>query len=340
MAKSSPDADSFESLLRGNGEDAPGSGSGGGASGSAAGAGGRGGRPSRRERKADRARAEAARAEVERAEAARGGRGSADTAATERFGWGAASFGQASAGEFNRADPGYAEDARGAGGQASGVLYESGSRVGSPYAAPGGGLYAAGQYAAPHAGQRSAGQPGGYPGQADYDDPMGYTSAVEPVRPAAPEKILVRARPHARRLLVPVLVLFATTTAFGWFGGHFPEEWQNWTAVGVAGGLVFFAVLLPFLAWLGHRYTITTRRVIARRGLLVRHRQDVYLARVTDVRLRRTPLQAAFASGDVRVVAGPDLVLVLHDVPSARLVADLLGDLTEHPTPPSHLPYP
>ncbi|MGD8168208.1 PH domain-containing protein [Herbiconiux sp. P16] len=166
----------------------------------------------------------------------------------------------------------------------------------------------------------------------------GYTTSVEPLRPTSPEVVLLRTRPHARRLTLPVLVLFATVTAFGYFGGRFPEEWQNWTALGMASALIFFVTLLPFLAWLGHRYTVTSRRIIARRGILVRQRQDVYLARVTDVRLRRTPLQAAFASGDVRVVAGPDLTLILHDVPSARLVADLLGDLTEHPTPASHLP--
>lgn len=161
----------------------------------------------------------------------------------------------------------------------------------------------------------------------------GYTTAVEPV----PETILLRTRPHARRLTIPVLILFATVTALGWFGGRFPEEWQNTTAIAVAGALVFFGTLLPFIAWLAHRYTITSRRIIARRGLFVGDRQDLYLARVTDIRVRRTPLQAAFATGNVRVVAGPELTVVLHDVPSARLVAELLGDLTEHPVPP--LPY-
>lgn len=166
-------------------------------------------------------------------------------------------------------------------------------------------------------------------GHAAHPGYGGYTTAVEPI----PETVIARTRPHARRLTLPVLILFATVTAFGWYGGRFAEEWQNWTALGVAIALVFFATLLPFLAWLGHRYTITTRRVIARRGLFVSQRQDVYLARVSDVRMRRTPLQAAFGSGNIRVVAGPELTVVLHDVPSARLVADLLGELTEHPTP-------
>lgn len=147
-----------------------------------------------------------------------------------------------------------------------------------------------------------------------------------------PERILARVRPHGRRLILPALVLFAVSGAFGWFYGSFAEEWQNIAVLAGAIAAVVLLVLLPYLAWLGHRYTITTRRIIARRGLLVRHRQDVFLARVTDVRLRRGPLQAMVRSGDVRVVAGPDLTLVLHDVPSAALVSALLGDLTEHPT--------
>lgn len=181
-------------------------------------------------------------------------------------------------------------------------------------------------------GDTDPGLPGGGrddPGDPDSGHPGygGYTTAVEPT----PEAILVRVRPHARRLTFPVLILFATAAAYGWFGGRFLEEWQNWAALAAAGALVFFGTLLPFFAWLGHRYTVTTRRIIARRGLFVRDRQDLYLARVTDVRLRRTPFQAAAASGDIRVTAGPDLTVVLHDIPSARLTADLLGALTEHP---------
>ncbi|MDO9397477.1 MAG: PH domain-containing protein, partial [Herbiconiux sp.] len=135
------------------------------------------------------------------------------------------------------------------------------------------------------------------PGAEAHPGYGGYTTAVEPV----PETILARTRPHARRLTLPVLVLFATAAAYGYFGGRLPEEWQNWATLAAASALTFFGVLLPFFAWLGHRYTVTTRRIIARTGILVRHRQDVYLARVSDVRLRRGPLQAMAGSGDIRV---------------------------------------
>ncbi|MCS5716227.1 PH domain-containing protein [Herbiconiux sp. CPCC 205716] len=159
-------------------------------------------------------------------------------------------------------------------------------------------------------------------------------TTLEPPR----ELVLARVRPHARRLTVPVLLLFATTTAYGWFGGRFAEEWQNQAALGGAVLLVVVGTLLPFLVWLGHRYTITTRRIIARRGLVNRHRQDLWLSRVTAVHLRRNPAQAAFASGNVLVESGSELTLELHDVPSAKLVAALLDELTEHTPPVSRLP--
>ena len=198
------------------------------------------------------------------------------------------------------------------------------------WGAPGG----AGGY--PHAGVDSVagyGAPAATPRA-----PAGYTAAVDPLRERepAPEVVLLRVRPHARRLTLPVLVLLATVTAYGYFGGRFVEDWQNLAALVGASALLFFVVLLPFIAWLGHRYTITSRRIIARTGLLTRTRRDLYLARVTDVRLRRTPLQAVFSSGNVHVTAGPDLTVVLRDVPSARLVAAMLGELTEHPTPTFH----
>jgi hypothetical protein len=56
------------------------------------------------------------------------------------------------------------------------------------------------------------------------------------------------------------------------------------------------------------------------------------------VRLRRNPVQAAFATGNVLVESGSELTLELHDVPSAKLVAALLNELTEHTPPPSRLP--
>ena len=68
--------------------------------------------------------------------------------------------------------------------------------------------------------------------------------------------------------------------------------------------LLLLGCLLPFLAWLTRRTTITTRRVIMRSGIFVRVRTEVLHNRGTEVTVRRTWGQSIFGSGDVRIDIG------------------------------------
>lgn len=147
------------------------------------------------------------------------------------------------------------------------------------------------------------------------------------------EVILARLRPHGRALFWPCLLLVAIAFASGYFYGRFPESWQN-TAVAAAGVvLAIFCWLLPTLRWLSRNYTITSRRVIVRRGILVRIRQEVPHSRGYSVTLRRSGLQGLFGSGDVAVSGSEDGVVVLADVPRAGLVQAALHDLIEAAAP-------
>ncbi|WP_022884917.1 PH domain-containing protein [Glaciibacter superstes] len=143
------------------------------------------------------------------------------------------------------------------------------------------------------------------------------------------EQIVARVRPHARVLFWPTLLLFAVCGVTGYFLGRLPEQWQN---IAIAVGAVVVIVLLwllPLASWLNRRYTITTRRIIFRHGFFVRTRQELLHSRGYDVSLRRTWLQSAFRSGDVRINAGLEHPLVLKDVPNADLVQEVLHDLME-----------
>ena len=98
----------------------------------------------------------------------------------------------------------------------------------------------------------------------------------------------------------------------------------------VAGGLVILLLwLLPLLNWLGRRYTITTRRIVLRRGFFVRVRQELLHSRGYDITVRKNALQSMFGSGDVRINTGLDHPVVLKDVPNADLVQGALHDLME-----------
>ena len=106
-----------------------------------------------------------------------------------------------------------------------------------------------------------------------------------------------------------------------------PELWQQLAVAGVAALVLVVGVLLPFLAWLTRRTTITTRRTIIRSGVFVRVRQELLHSRGYDVTVRRTWAQSAFGSGDVRINTGHERPFVLRDVPKPELVQAALQEL-------------
>ncbi|WP_166866321.1 PH domain-containing protein [Salinibacterium sp. ZJ70] len=149
-------------------------------------------------------------------------------------------------------------------------------------------------------------------------------------RSVQPESVVARLRSHGRAIFFPCVVLVADAAAVGYFAGRMPEAWQNWL---VLVGALLIAVLLflvPVVAWLGRNYTITTRRIVLRGGLLVRTRQELLHSRGYDVTVRTNALQALFGSGDVLINTGLERPVVLRDVPGAKLVQSTLHDLMEH----------
>jgi uncharacterized membrane protein YdbT with pleckstrin-like domain len=143
------------------------------------------------------------------------------------------------------------------------------------------------------------------------------------------EHLVASLRSHGRALFWPSLVLIATVGGVSYFYGSFELPWQNLTVL-IGGALVIFLLwLLPLLGWLGKRYTITTRRIVLRRGFFVRMRQELLHSRGYDITVRKNALQSMFGSGDVRINTGLDHPVVLKDVPNADLVQGALHDLME-----------
>ena len=62
----------------------------------------------------------------------------------------------------------------------------------------------------------------------------------------------------------------------------------------------------------------------------MRVRQELLHSRGYDVAVRRTWLQSAFRSGDVRINSGLEHPVVLKDVPKADQVQRALNELMEH----------
>lgn len=144
------------------------------------------------------------------------------------------------------------------------------------------------------------------------------------------ERIVARVRPHARALFWPSLLLIAGTGALAYFSNVFAEPWQNAALVGAGALLIATVWLVSLLRWLASRTVITTRRIVIRRGLSTRTRQELLHSRGYDITVRQRALQSLFRSGDVLINSGLEHPVVLRDVPSAELVQGALHDLMEH----------
>ncbi len=148
------------------------------------------------------------------------------------------------------------------------------------------------------------------------------------------ETVVARLRPHARALFWPSVFLIALSGGTAYLSSVVPEPWQETAVLAGGAALAVLFWLLPLLSWLGHRYTITTRRLILRSGLLVRRRQEILHSRSYDLVVRQNAVQSLFRSGDVHINTGLEYPVVLHDVPGVDLVQAALTDLMEQNSPP------
>ncbi|MGV9195222.1 PH domain-containing protein [Microbacterium sp. MC2] len=146
---------------------------------------------------------------------------------------------------------------------------------------------------------------------------------------ATPELRIARLRAHARRLLWSALVLIAVAGAVGYFTGNLPAPWEDWMLWCAAGVLVLLLAVLPYLRWLAHTYTITTRRVVEQRGLIGRRRSEILHARGYTINERRGPLQRLLGSGTLILSNGVDEPLRMVNIPAVRLVHEVLADQVE-----------
>lgn len=145
------------------------------------------------------------------------------------------------------------------------------------------------------------------------------------------ESVVLHTRTHAKALLLPLLVLIVLI-AIG-EAGHFwlPRIASSVLWVIVALGVVWY-VVRPVLEWATATYTVTTRRLITRRGVLTRRGHDIPLSRISDVAYEFDLIDRMLGCGTLIVSdASTHGRVVLHDIPRAeeaqRQINDLLHSL-------------
>ena len=93
--------------------------------------------------------------------------------------------------------------------------------------------------------------------------------------------------------------------------------------------LLATAILITAIATLQRRYTswsLTSDRLIERRGLLASHRREMELADVRSIEVDRSFLQRLVGVGNVMIAsaASVDFMINLYDIPDPERVAEML----------------
>lgn len=162
------------------------------------------------------------------------------------------------------------------------------------------------------------------------------------------EQVIAVTRPQPRKLIVPALlfILVAALAAYAsaWIVKGGPAKliplitpaWTPWL-IGACLALAVWVVVaycLPkVVGWQASRYILTSRRLVARYGMLRRRDQQVPLAAVRNVIIEQTLLQRTLRSGTISLDTGYPSNAVIPDVPEVmtfrEFILDAIDELPE-----------
>lgn len=137
---------------------------------------------------------------------------------------------------------------------------------------------------------------------------------------AVGETVVFTAHSHWKNIAAPtlitgVVVAAAALALMTWVPSPQDQAWQRWAIVAVAGLLILVLTIWPIVVWLASTDTLTTRRLISRRGVFSREGKDIPIDRVHSVSYRRSLLDRTLGCGTLVVeTAGNDSDVELHDV--------------------------
>ena len=150
------------------------------------------------------------------------------------------------------------------------------------------------------------------------------------------ESVVVDTRTHPKALILPGLVLVITLAVAIFLDRLVDNGVVSLIVWILALVVVVWWALRPFLDWLTATYTITSKRLITRQGLISRKGHDIPLMRISDVAFDQGIVDRMLGCGTLVVSdASTHGSVRLHDIPRVenvqRTLSDLLGRLHEPP---------
>lgn len=144
------------------------------------------------------------------------------------------------------------------------------------------------------------------------------------------EVVVLHLRTHVKALLLPALLLVVFGVLTGLAFALVPPSWQptaGWVITLVAVLATALWVVVPFLKWLTSTFTFTNRRIITRRGIIVKTGHDLPLTRISNVSYRRGPIDQLLGCGTLELATAAEQPVTLDDIPDVERVHVMMTEL-------------
>jgi putative bacterial membrane flanked domain protein len=138
---------------------------------------------------------------------------------------------------------------------------------------------------------------------------------------------------HIKTLLPAIIVesILAIAAAGGSF--YVPENARYWALPTIWIAVLLLSIpliLVPWIKWITTTYTVTTKRVITRKGIIKRTGHDLPLTRISDIQIEKDFDDRIFGCGTLALQTSADDPLLLRDVPKVETVQVEISNLLFH----------
>lgn len=138
---------------------------------------------------------------------------------------------------------------------------------------------------------------------------------------------------HIKTLLPAIIVesILVIAAAVGSF--YVPENTRYWALPTIWIAVLLLSIpliLVPWIKWITTTYTVTTKRVITRKGIIKRTGHDLPLTRISDIQIEKDFDDRIFGCGTLALQTSADDPLLLRDVPKVETVQVEISNLIFH----------
>lgn len=138
---------------------------------------------------------------------------------------------------------------------------------------------------------------------------------------------------HIKTLLPAIIVesILVIAAAVGSF--YVPGNARYWALPTIWIAVLLLSIpliLVPWIKWITTTYTVTTKRVITRTGIMKRTGHDLPLTRISDIQIEKDFDDRIFGCGTLALQTSADDPLLLRDVPKVETVQVEISNLLFH----------